>query len=296
VLTKLSLLRRKLEAGQDISAQARTLGGWLHEWLTDVKATDGTRPSTLRSYKWLITAHIVPTLGRIPLDTVTANDIRKLITAKTREGLSPATVNHIRGVLRNALSEAERLNLVTRNVARSVRGVKVPRHEYPTVTVEDARRVLGVVRGHRLHALFAVALITGLRRGEALGLSWDDVDFGAGTLHIRHSLQRVDGALLLTETKSKASTGYVPAPPSLLKILGRHKAQQQAERLALGERWPDTGLVFTSTTGTACEPRNVSRDWERLRAQAGAAPRPTWSSPRRTPRSTEALDGGTAPL
>lgn len=121
----------------------------------------------------------------------------------------------------------------------------------------------------RVRRVIAVALITGLRRGEALGLSWDDVDFGAGTLHVRHSLQRVDGALLLTETKSKASTGYVPAPPSLLKILGRHKAQQQAERLALGERWPDTGLVFTSTTGTACEPRNVSRDWERLRAQAG---------------------------
>jgi integrase len=134
--------------------------------------------------------------------------------------------------------------------------------------VDQARTLLTVLDGHRLHALFATTLLLGLRRGEVLALSWSDIDTDHNTIRIRQSLQRLDGSLRLVETKTRASTATLAAPPSLMAILARHRAQQQAERLALGAAWPGLDLVFTSTTGTALEPRNVTREWDRLRDRA----------------------------
>ena len=119
-----------------------------------------------------------------------------------------------------------------------------------------------------MHALFATTLVLGLRRGEVLALSWDDVDLDDNVIRVRRSLQRLDGTLQLVETKTRSSTATLAVPPSLIAILARHRIQQQVDRLALGEAWPGLDLVFTSSTGTALEPRNVTREWDRLRRQA----------------------------
>jgi integrase len=115
----------------------------------------------------------------------------------------------------------------------------------------------------RTHAVRSRAY---LRRGEALGLSWADLDFTANTVHVRHSLQRLDGSLQLVPSKTRASASVIAAPPSLTKMLAKHRIQQQKERLALGSDGPGLDYVFTSTVGTPLEPRNLSRQWAREQA------------------------------
>ena len=211
-------------------------------------------------------------MGAIQLDKLTPADVRALVAAKVREGLAPATVRHVHGLLRNALGDAERLDLIGRNVAKAVRGPSVPYVEARGLTTEEARRLLEVIRDDRLYPLFLVLLTVGLRRGEGLGLAWADVDFDAGTLRVRQTLPRVDGSLQLVQPKTTRSARTVPVPRSTLDVLAEHRRRQTIERSQasmLGRRWPAPELVFVSTTGIPLEPRNVNRRWHELRQLAG---------------------------
>ncbi|MEJ7744188.1 MAG: hypothetical protein WKF73_17625 [Nocardioidaceae bacterium] len=201
-LTALNDLRRAAEAGKDLTTVTPTVSQWLDEWQR-IKRADGLRATTLRFYAQLIDAHIKPELGRKRLDKLTPADVRGLISAKSESHLSPATVAHILRLLRNSLGEAERLDLVTRNVAKVVRMPKVPAYQVDALDVEQARRLLAVIDNHHLSALFSTALVLGLRRGEVLGLSWSDLDLGACTVRIRYSLQRLDGSLQLVPPRRR---------------------------------------------------------------------------------------------
>ncbi len=266
--TKLEKLKRAAELGVNVTAERRTVEKWLAEWLT-IKAADGTRPSTLRSYRWLIASHIVPAIGRIQLDKLTPLDVRRLVAAAKAAGLAPTSVRHVHGLIRNALSEAERLDLVPRNVAKAVRAPSAPHAQVRALRPEEARRLVEVLRSDRLEAVFACGLMLGLRRAEILGLRWDDVDLDGAVLHVRHGLQRVDGKLAFVPTKTERSRRRLPIPPRLVEILRRHRAAQRAERTGRGDAWKETGLVFTTTIGTALEPRNVNRHFDRIRKEAG---------------------------
>lgn len=195
-------------------------------------------------------------------------DVRRLLAAR-REQVKPATLVKIHGVLRAALAEAERMELVSRNVAKAVRPPTLASPGRRALTVAEARHFLVVVADDRLEALFVLALVMGLRRGEVLGLTWNDVDLDARTLHVRRSVQRVGGRLRLVEPKTHSSRRPVPMPATAVDVLTRHRERQAKERVAAGEVWQDNGLVFASTVGTLLEPRNVSRRFNQLRDRAG---------------------------
>ncbi|TDC59797.1 hypothetical protein E1258_16795 [Micromonospora sp. KC207] len=180
MLGKLADLRRRQEQGWNLAAAPRTVGEWLDEWLR-MKERDGTRPSTLQGYRKLIENHVRPALGRLALDKLTPTVIRRLLAEKTDVGLSATTVRHIHGLIRNSLSDADREELVHRNAAKSVRPPAMRQVERRALGVDEAKRLLDVLRGHRLEALYVYALTVGLRRGELLGLAWSDIDFDAGT-------------------------------------------------------------------------------------------------------------------
>ncbi|WP_235608186.1 tyrosine-type recombinase/integrase, partial [Frankia casuarinae] len=167
-----------------------------------------------------------------------------------------------------ALTDAERMDLVSRNVAKSVQAPKLGDAEPRELMVEQARRFLDVAAGDRLEALFVVALTMGLRRGELLGLRWDDVDLDAGTLRVVRSAQRVSGTLRLVETKTRGSRRPVPIPATTVEALRRHQKYQEQERADAGTAWKENGLVFASTVGTLMEPRNVTRRVQQLRGRA----------------------------
>jgi integrase len=127
----------------------------------------------------------------------------------------------------------------------------------------EAKRLLKVIDGERLEALYVLALATGLRRGELLALRWDDIDLGSRQLRVRRAMQRVDGKLHIVELKTSSARRTVVLPQLAARHLQEHKKRQDGERLALGDTWREYGLVFASSIGTPIEPRNVNRRSER---------------------------------
>jgi integrase len=261
-------LRRQLQLGVNLAAQSRTVATWLTEWLTDIKAHDDTRASTLRRYSEVVNTHLIPGTGRTRLDRLTPRDVQRLI-GSLRDRVTPATVVKLHGVLSVALSDAERLDLVPRNVAKAAKPPGLGRNERRALTPDEAKRLLAAMIEKRHEPLFMVALSTGLRRGELLALRWSDVDLESGRLFVRRALQRTEGRLQFVQPKTYCSAGAVPLSALTLKALERQRVAQAKERLAAGELWQAHDLVFASTIGTPLEPRNVNRVFYDRGADAG---------------------------
>jgi len=223
----------------------------------------------LRGYRWLIREHIRPSLGSKRLDKLTPTDVRRLVEAKSASALSGQSVRLMHGLIRNALADAEREELVYRNVAKLVKPPSVRREEVQVLTVDEARHLVALIKGDRFEALWLCALTLGLRKGELLGLRWTDIDFVAGTLTIRQALQRVNGRLAVVEPKTPLSRRTVPVPAETMTALRSRRKQQNGERLAAGTAWTHSGLVFTTRSGRPVDPRNLNRSWYAVRNRAG---------------------------
>jgi len=149
--------------------------------------------------------------------------------------------------------------LVAINAASLVEAPRTEQSESRPLTPEQTMKLLKSIRGDRLEALYTVAVAIGLRRGEALGLTWDCIDFDAATLTVRFQLQRIDKVLVRVEPKTARSRRTVALPSVVVDALRRHKIRQLEERLLAGSRWQDTGYVFTTTIGTPLDGRSVTR-------------------------------------
>ena len=137
------------------------------------------------------------------------------------------------------------------------------------MTPKQARTFLEAVKGDRLEALYRVALALGLRKGEALGLRWQDADLDGAQLRVRYSMQRIEGKLQLVETKTKRSRRTISMPVSVVSALRLHRARQLQERLLAGAKWQDSSLIFTTTIGTPIDGRNVNRHFNAILKEAG---------------------------
>lgn len=155
--------------------------------------------------------------------------------------------------------------MVRRNVARLVQPPRGEQLEIQPLTPDEVRRFLAAVRGHRLEALFTVALTLGLRQGEALGLTWADVDLEGGVLHVRHQLQRVDGVLQRVPLKTARSRRSIAMPVQIVTSLAEHRERQLAEGRAL----LPTAYVFTTPQGGPLEARTVLRWFADILKSAG---------------------------
>jgi integrase len=268
VQVQLSAAQRELAQGLSPSDARVTVGRFLERWLNDA-VRPAVRPSTLRSYEMHVRLYLVPDIGRLPLARLSPIEVQGMLNDRLKSGLSARTVHHIRAVLRRALNQAIRWGLISRNVATLVDGPRVERHHVRAISPSEARALLEAVTGDRLAALYTVALAVGLRQGEALGLSWDDVDFEGGSLTVRKALQRIDGALRLVEPKTTRSRRTVAMSSVVAAALRQHRTRQLAERLAAGAEWRDSGLVFTSSLGAAIDGSNVTHRLHRLLADAG---------------------------
>jgi integrase len=141
--------------------------------------------------------------------------------------------------------------------------------ERQPLTVEEARTLLKQVRKHRLYALFVVLVLLGLRRSEALGLRWVDVDLDAEKLEVRYALHREPGGLVLLPPKTRRSRRTIPLPAPLAEVLRGHQTAQEAERAAAGPDWVESGHVFTTAEGMPLDPRNTTRLFQLQCAAAG---------------------------
>jgi integrase len=268
VIAKLTDLQKAQRSGIDLTVKPRTVAEWLTEWLREVKANDGTRPSTFERYQQIVTHHLVPELGRIRLEKLSAREVQAFLTSR-RAVCSGGTVAKIHAVLRAALSDAVRFDLVDRNVAKVVKVLGATADERRVPTILETRKFLDAAADDRLAELFIVAVTLGLRRGELLGLQWADVSLVDRTLTVRRTVQRSGGKLRVTEPKTRRSRRQFRLPQCAIEALHRQRLRQDKERVAAGRAWQDEGWIFASSIGTPMEPRNVSHRFEVIRAKVG---------------------------
>lgn len=265
---KLTAALHAINNGGLPDARGLTLGTFLTQWLEEV-ARPSVRPWTYHGYEVHVRVHIDPLLGNVLLDRLEPLHVQSLMNRKLRDGLSPKTVRYIRGTLRTALNQAVRWGLITRNAAALVDGPRVPTHEIQPFSPQEARRFLSAAKGHRLEALYSVALTLGLRQGEALGLRWQDVDLEMGYLRVTRQLQRFGGVFQLVEPKTVRSRRTIVMPPMVARVLSQHQARQDTERRTAGTNWKEWGLVFARPDGYPLDGTVVTHQFHRFLEQSG---------------------------
>ncbi|NLG85759.1 MAG: site-specific integrase [Firmicutes bacterium] len=185
--------------------------------------------------------------------------------------LSPRTVAYSISILRQALKHAVvRWRLIPLNPADAVQTPSYKRVKFRALSAEEVEQFLGATEGHQAYAVIYTALYTGMRRGELLGLRWEDVDLTKGVLNVRQQLQRIAGKGYITKApKTEAGTREVALPSSVVALLRRLKKEQAEARLRLGPAWCENGLVFCLEDGRPLDPSNFSRRFHQLAVDAG---------------------------
>ena len=229
VSRKLGKIRAELEAG--MVANDATLGDWIDHWRAVICPERGLKPSTLYAYDSYIKQWIKPQLGKVKLKALTADHVRKLHQAMREAGKSAASIRQAHAILSRALKVAEREGKVRRNVAALVDVPSPGASHHGELTTAQAKKVMQAAQGdRRLVARLAVALILGLRQGEALALRWSDLDLTAqempdgtmigGTLEVSEGLTIIRGeGPRLTGVKSVASRRLIPLPLEVAVLL-----------------------------------------------------------------------------
>lgn len=282
VQEKLTAALAQMQQGIFVEPSKVTVAEWLDTWLNEYKKPPKIRPTTWQSYEMYIRVHIKPAIGQIPLRQLQPNHLQRLYnekfshgSLKGKGGLSARTVQIIHTIMHAALKQAMKEGLVARNVAEATTLPRERRKEPRVLTLEEQARFFSVLEQDRLGAAFLLDLATGMRRGELLGLKWEDVDLKEGVIRVRRELVRVKdpdsgkGVLIFQEPKSEKGRRSIPLPNWAIAALKAHKARQNQERLMLGEAYQDNGLVFCTELGTPIEPRNLNRKFYELRRKAG---------------------------
>jgi integrase len=265
VVRKLEALRREGAAG---FASGETTGEYLGSWVEAIQPR--LRPATHREYARHVRAYFAP-LADVPLTGLTPGHVERLMAGLLQRGLSAQTVAHARATLRRALHDAQRDGLVSRNEASLARPPRVTRQEMHALSAAEVRDLVDATRDDALGPLWALAVGSGMRLGEMLGLAWSDVDLDAGQLTIRRAMARAaDDGWMLAEPKTSRSRRTVMLPAIAREALSRRQDGQNADRTVAGTAWQDrAGLVFTDAVGRPLRPPDVSDEWRRTRRRLG---------------------------
>lgn len=259
----------KVEEAGGVLAMPRqvTVKDYLDSWLEHVEKD--LKPTTHQSYKYLVDTHITPRLGHLQLQALVPLHVEGMQNAMLSDNLSPRTTAYARAVLRRALQQALKWGLVGRNVAQNVEPPRKASKEMQAWTPEQAAKFLDVARSDHLYAVFYLAIMTGMRRGELLGLRWQDVDEKNLKLHIRQNLVVVNHRPQFIEPKTSKSRRSIHVASETMQILQQHRTQVAAQKAKARERWQEHDLVFPSSVGTPLGTYHLNRTWWNLQAEAG---------------------------
>ena len=240
---QLNKLLADAQANLVTGAKSRTLRVYLEEWMRDIVA-HRVRFNTLAQYQDTIDRYLVPTLGRVKLEELSPLHVQQIVTKQSEKGLSPRTIQLTHAVLRAALNDALRMNLVPRNVALSVRLPKMHRPAPSALSAAEVGRLLEALQGDHFEPFLRFLVLTGLRPSEAVALRWDDLDEAARTIRVRRTMRRFKGEWRVSEPKSERSHRLIELSA------GAYAAVACQER--------DQPLVFTSIDGAPVDTRHVA--------------------------------------
>ncbi len=279
---KLPELRKRARTLSAQVAEIKTLGQLLDHWLTST-VEKNRAPKTVESYRDAVNLHIVPAIGSKRLAALNRVDVQRMLDQVARKPkprakpdedgriptVGPRTVENVRAVLRTALNEAKAWGMIDSNPAEYTVIEKVPQSDRTALTVEQARSLFDEVRSDRLEALYVLAAVYGLRRGECLGLRWTDVDASTREVRIRQQVIMVNKKTMITPLKTRASIRTLPLLAFVEEALDRRRDHQADEKLLAGGDWQESGLVFTSSIGTPYQPANLHKRWRAHLERAG---------------------------
>lgn len=273
----LTALLSARDTGTYVEPQRVRLGEYLLErWLPAVEST--VRPATYDGYGRHLRRYVVPALGALPLQSVQPDALSVLYRDLLDHGgaagqpLAAATVRRIHSTVHRALRDAVAWGYLLRNpasVAVKPKQRGVGSVEMRTWSGPELRAFLDHVQGDRLYAAWRLAASTGLRRSELLGLRWVDVDLAAGHVAVRQTLTAVRGKLLFDAPKTARSRRSVALDAETVTALRSWRTAQLEERLAWGEAWQETGMLFTREDGSLIHPDAFSAWWSRQLRQSG---------------------------
>jgi integrase len=237
-----------------------TVGRYLTHWL-DSELT--LAPKTKERYGEFLTQQIAPHLGDVKLQKLTPERLEQWHAALITAGLAPRTVGHAHRVLSRGLRRAVENGTLSRNVASIRKPPKVEEAEVEILTAAEIDALVAGLEGHRFHPIASLALATGARRGELLGLQWSDIDLDRGTVRIERSVEETAAGLRLKPPKTRRGRRNTGLPAEAVAMLRAHKVAQMELRLALGQGGSPT-LVFSTLEGELLSPNGLSRDWRRV--------------------------------
>lgn len=254
---------RQLDGGIILAGERVTVERYLRDWL-EVRRPPALRLSTWTRYRQIVEHNILPGLGHVPLLKLTPGAVERYLVTLP---VAPRTQHHVRAVLRTALDRAVRHGLLVRNVAALAQAPRVDAPEQVVLDPAQVRTLLDQVRGDRWEALYVLAIATGLRQGELLGLRREDVDLEAGELRVAFQLHHRQ----LVAPKTVKSRRQVGLPVAAIAALRAHLLRQEQQRrfVARGD-WANTaGLLFTNSFGGPIHGPHVTREFHRHLARAG---------------------------
>lgn len=237
-----------LDKGTFIEPSKETLNRYLDRWL-ETSAVPRLRARTARDYREVLARYVREPLGQKPLASITPLDIQSVYSGMLESGLSPRTVRQTHAVLRSALKQAVKWQLLPKNPAEYVDLPRQKRTETRAMSREETKRFLDAAKGSRWYALFLLAVTTGMRPGEYLALQWKDVNLDEGTIYVTKTISRRKEKWHFDETKTAKSRRKIKIAPSVAQALRAQKSRQAAERLKAGIGYQNFDLVFASLNG-----------------------------------------------
>jgi integrase len=258
----------RVDDGLTLMGAKTTLEEYLKEWL--VTAQTSVRPKTYEQYSQIVRQHIIPVLGRTKLKDLTPGMIQSLYNMKLRKGTSERTVVLIHAVIHRSLNQAMKLGVLGRNPADGVTKPRMKKQEMKVLDENQVMTFLNTAKGTRFELLFYMAVTTGLRQGELLGLKWSDLDWNRGELSIQRQAQRISGeGIVFSEPKSSSGKRSIRLGKTTIEKLRSHLNQQQLEREVMGDIWVGHDLIFPSTIGTPMGRSNLWQIFKDLLKKAG---------------------------
>lgn len=233
-----------------------TVADYMKRWLTD-SASKRVRERTLVEYTYLVNQYVVPQIGNIKLADLRADQVQKFYNKLAAEN-GTSTAPHVHSVLRAALNQALKWGVIHRNVATLVDVPKAPRRKDSSLSPDAARQFLQAAKDNRYYAYFLLLLDSGFRPGEALALTWDDVDLVNGIVRINKALSTGRNKLFIGEPKTHKSRRSIPVTPDTITALKAHKAHIAEQRIKVAEYWEDRNLVFPNELGDYSDQGKIS--------------------------------------
>ena len=261
------ILAEKLAAvsqGTYVAKRRETVAEFLVRWMETYAATN-TSPRTQQGYWAVINKNILPYIGHIRLQQLQPRNVQNMYAALVERGLSNLSVRHAHRILHKALADALKWGDVERNVTDATTPPRVELKELEVWDRDTIRQFFKVAKDSLYYGLYILAILSGMRRSEILGLKWQNVDLTNGTVRIVSTLQRITGKGLVEGTpKTPRSRRQLPLHPMAVGVLTVIRDRQNRQRETAGEFWEETGYVFTNGNGRPIDSDLVSHDFIRI--------------------------------